>query len=223
MGGPEPRDDWLHSPYFIFFRGGAKLTDEEVLAHFELSSYSRTPLASMSRTHAMITEVGEWTLLADDWLYTLWYQPCKWSAIERLAQDRDLFAWSVGECDHSFDFCLYRNGQLVRKHVVEAPNMSDQVVTVDFGEPLPGEAEIFSSTEDSGVHLRRLTEALGIDARVSRDSMRVYWNQLTPLMFQGAACDVAGRTSDGQKEGGTALSARLGRFLQSWLRKIASR
>jgi hypothetical protein len=180
LAGPEIFDGRLHCPHFIYFRGGTKLSDEQILAHFELSSYFRAKSYSEFATYAVIANSGDWTVLADDWLYTLWHQPSKRTAIETLAEERDLFAWSVGDCDRSFDFYLYRCGQLVRKHVVESPRFTDQIVTADFGERLPSETELLASNLDISIKLDLLTRSLGIDTAVSQDSLRVYWKPRKP-------------------------------------------
>src|SRR4029079_5465413 len=82
---------------------------------------------------------GPWTLLADDWYYTLWHLKSTQLAIASLAARHDVFACSVGECDHSFDFIYYKNGQLIRKYVVVYPSFTRREVVEDFGDPLPGE------------------------------------------------------------------------------------
>ncbi|MBA4019343.1 MAG: hypothetical protein C0483_19425 [Pirellula sp.] len=174
MSRPNIFDDRLHSPHFIYFRGGIKLTDENILAHFNLTKHHRVFEIDDATTYVIITDAGEWTMIADDWLYNLWHMPSTKTALGSLGKNREVFAWSVGDCDESFQFCLYRSGKLVRNYVVDSPNYNDQIVKVDVGEALPSETELFASDLETGEKLNRLTISLGIDPRVSRDSLRIY-------------------------------------------------
>ena len=164
----------LHSPFFIYFRRDPPLTDEQILSHFGLTEHVSVEQLSGYHTYVVIMDVGEWTLLADDWHYHLWHQRSTKPAIATLAQQRDVFAWSIGDSDDSFAFCLYLDGQLLREYIVDSPNYNDQVVRVDFGEHLPLESMLrftrFSLAED----LHRLAAELGIRPQFAVDKLRLF-------------------------------------------------
>lgn len=172
MQQPSIFNDRLHSPFFIYFRRDPQLSDEQILAHFGLGRYERVSLLPKTATYAVITDAGDWTLLADDWLYRLWHMPTTRNAIESLGQKRDVFAWSVGDCDESFEYMFYRGGELVRQLTVDSPNYSDQVVRRDFGDKLPLESELHDLPIEHKID--RLCSDIGIVTAVTRDGLRLY-------------------------------------------------
>jgi hypothetical protein len=171
---PQIFDGQLHAPFFIYFRRIPRLTDEQILAQFGLTTYRYTKKLQPSSTYAVIADAGEWTFLADDWLYQLWHLPSTRPAIESLATTRDVFAWSVGDCDQSFEYCLYRNGIRVRQYIVDSPSFSDQVIRVNFGEVLPFESELLSADLEITDKMNQFSAYLGINTIVTQDMLRVY-------------------------------------------------
>jgi hypothetical protein len=171
---PQIFEGRLHAPYFIYFRRVAKLSDAQILAHFGLTTYRLTEKLQRSSTYAVIGDAGEWTLLADDWFYRLWHMPTTRPAIESLAKEGEVFAWSVGDCDQSFDYCLYRDGRLVRQYMVDSPHFSDQVIRTDFGERLSFESELLSSDLSIEEKMNQFTSQLGINPFVTQDMLRLY-------------------------------------------------
>lgn len=113
-------------------------------------------------------------MLADDWLYQLWYMPSKRATIEALAKSRDLFAYYVGECDLSYGYQLYRNGQLAREFIVDSPRFNDQVVTTDFGERLVFEPRLLVDDEAIDEKLFEFAANLGIEPFVTHEMLRLY-------------------------------------------------
>ena len=174
MDYPQIFNGHLHAPFFIYFRRTPRLTDEQILAQFGLTSHRYTTKLQLSSTYAVIADAGEWTLLADDWLYHLWHMPSTRRAIESLATTHDVFAWSVGDCDLSFEYCLYRNGTRVRQYIVDSPGFSDQVIRVNFGEILSFESELLSADLEITDKMNRFSTNLGINTIVTRDMLRVY-------------------------------------------------
>lgn len=165
-------DGRLHSPFFIFIRQPHGYSEAEILARFELSSYQRTTASSFRGRHAIMCDAGDWTMLADDWYYTLWHMKTTRPAIEAIAEYHELYACSEGDCDRSFDFLHYHKGRLVRKYVVSSPSFSDRVVAHDFGTPLPGEAALL---KDDGYNIGiELAATLGIQTRFTHEELRVY-------------------------------------------------
>ena len=111
----------LHSPAFIFVRRPHEFADADLLTRFGLHNYERTESVPQFERYAILADAGTWTLLADDWHYTIWHMPTTGPTIEDLASTHDVFACSVGDIDRSFDFVYYRNAALVREYVVSDP------------------------------------------------------------------------------------------------------
>src|SRR5262249_33388438 len=84
------------------------------------------------------------------WYYTLWHMRSTRPTLQALGRSCDVFACSIGDCDHSFDFVYYRGGRLVRQYVVEDPDFRGGRVVENTGEPLPGEAAAFGSRTSWG-------------------------------------------------------------------------
>lgn len=115
---------------------------------------------------------GGWLMLADDWYYTLWHKQSTRPAIGSIGASHEVFAYSVGEGDRSFDFVHYQNGKLARAYVVESPNYSDRIVVENIGTPLPGETALLREDGDNiGI---QLAETLGIKTRFKDDELRIY-------------------------------------------------
>src|SRR4051794_24185869 len=93
----------LHAPYFIFLRCADKYSDLEILRQFMLLKYRPTALPAIDR-YAIIANDTQWTMIADDWFYTMYHMPSTRLAVELLAKDFDVFTCAVGDSDHSFEF-----------------------------------------------------------------------------------------------------------------------
>lgn len=165
---------YLHAPFFIFINCGGAYSDADLLRRFGLTGYKRIPEPSDSRRCVYLTQDKQWTHIADDWSYELWHRPAIWGAIAEIAKDYDVFACSVGDCDHSWEFICYRHGRLLRKHVVEDPNFTrGGIVVEDFGIPLEGEADAMKRSDELETVLAIAT-SLGIDVNHSSKEIRVY-------------------------------------------------
>ena len=179
----------LHAPYFIFLRCAGKYSDAELLAKFVLGAYRPATAETPPRgRYAVFADDGQWTLLADDWYYTLWQQPDARSTIEALANECDIFACSVGDCDRSFDFFYYRQSQLVRKYVVADPHCRGGTVVQNVGYPLPAEAAALQLEDETEIVLT-IAASLGIKTNYTEQQVRIYVpteEQTTKLSLAGA-------------------------------------
>jgi hypothetical protein len=165
-------DGQLHSPFFIFVRQPHGLSDVQILALFALDAYERTSQPTRHGRHAIMSDGLGWTMLADDWYYTLWHLKTTRPAINELAKRNELYACTEGDCDRSFDFAHYKNGQLTREYVVRSPHFSDRQVVKNWGAPLPGEAGLL---EKDGHNIGiELAAKLGIKIRFTMDELRIY-------------------------------------------------
>jgi hypothetical protein len=163
----------LHTPYFIFLRCGGNYSDRELLNQFGLNTYRPTKAPQRFMDYAILANDGEWTLIADDWHYTLWHMPSTRPTLATLGQTFDVFACSVGDSDRSYDFVYYRGSQLVRKFVVADPDYRGGVVVEKFGEPLPGESAAFKKDGELEIVLG-IAASLGIKTDYTERDCRVY-------------------------------------------------
>jgi hypothetical protein len=163
----------LHAPYFIFVRGEGRYSDAELLRLLGLSAYRLTKSPQGLGRHAILAVDGPWTMIADDWFYTLWHMPSTRPALHELGQSCDVFAASVGECDHSFDFVYYCGGRPVRRYVVADPDFRGGSVVENTGEPLPGEAAAFRESDELRIVLG-VAASLGIRTGYTARDIRVY-------------------------------------------------
>lgn len=163
----------LHAPYFVFLRCTGRYSDEDLLDRFGLLSYRPTRSVRRHGPYAILADDGEWTMIADDWYYTLWHLKTTRPALEVLAESCDVFACSVGDCDHSFDFVYYRDSHLVRRYVVADPDFRGGSIVENVGEPLPGESTAFEQTDEMNIVLN-IAASLGIKIDYSDRDIRVY-------------------------------------------------
>lgn len=163
----------LHTPYYIFVRCCGTRSHGHLLRRLGLSDYRRVLEPPRFGPYAILADAGDWTLIADDWLYTLWHRPTTRPAIAALAEHHDVFACSVGDCDRSFDFVYYRNSRLVREYVVDDPHFRGGEVVENFGEPLPGEADSFQNTGELAIVLG-IAASLGIKTHYAEQDIRIY-------------------------------------------------
>lgn len=138
----------IHAPYFIFIDGGTVYSDEEAMKLLGIEGFAASSRLEFPNHFLHITDDGRWLHVVDDWLYTQWHSKTIRGRIAKLATKHDIFTCSVGDTDHSFDFEYYRGGVLVRRYVVEDPSYDGGAVTVDFGNPLPGEATAFEHSDE---------------------------------------------------------------------------
>jgi hypothetical protein len=161
----------LHAPYFIFVAG--RHSDADLLRHFGLPTYRLSGSAQRLRRYAILADDRQWTMIADDWFYTLWHMPSTRPAVRALGQVCDVFACSVGDCDHSFDFEYYRDSQLVRHYVVEDPEIRGGRVVINKGKRLPGEKAAFREGDELNIVLG-VAASLGIRTDFTDRDIRIY-------------------------------------------------
>ncbi|MBN8599778.1 MAG: hypothetical protein J0M26_24325 [Planctomycetes bacterium] len=168
-------DGRLHTGHCIYFRRDPPLSDQQILAHFGLRNYLRADSLPKTCTYAVLADIGDWVLLADDLLYRLWNTPTTALAVESLAESRDVFTWSVGDCDMSFGYRIFKNGELIRDYAVDSPHFVDQLVRTDFGVAMTSELELLVSDLQIELKVGGIGELLGINPFVSREMLRLYY------------------------------------------------
>lgn len=163
----------LMAPYYIFVRARNRTPDAEFLRMLGLSDYRPTPTIPPCSPHACLADDGTWTMIADDWTYTVWHMPSTRPTLRALAQTCDVFACSVGDCDESFDFDYYEGGSLVRRYRVYDPDFKGGRLIEDDGAPLPGEAAAFMATNNLRIVLE-IADSLGIRTDYRPEEIRRY-------------------------------------------------
>ena len=157
----------------IFMNSVGQYSDAELLGEFGITKAKPINEPPERGPHATFCTCKSWTVLIDDWYYSLWHSETTRPAIRRLAQNMDIYACSVGECDNSYDFIYYRNGARVREYVVVDPDMKSSIVKVDFGDPLPGETETLAE-DDPCFGMLTIPVALGIPVPANNNEYRLY-------------------------------------------------
>lgn len=164
--------DHFHSGFFIFIRHPHGYSDADILARFHLVAYRRSLHVARLDRYAAVSDDGEWTMLADDLYYTLWHMSTTQSAIEDIAKYHDVFVCLEGDCDRSFHYTYFRNGQPARRYEVSSPRYSDRIVVHSTGPLLPGESTLL---ENDGDYIGlALAETLGIKAHLTIADLRIY-------------------------------------------------
>ena len=168
-------DGNLHTGHCIYFRRDPLLSDDQILTHFGLRDYLRVESLPKTCTYSVIADIGDWVLLADDLLYRLRNTPTTVQAVESLARSREVFTWFVGDCDMSFGYRIFKNGELIRDYGVDSPHFNDQIVRTDFGALMPSESELIASDLSNEQKMSRICRLLGINPIVSREMLRLYY------------------------------------------------
>ncbi len=160
------------SPYFVFIRD-TSLTDLDILNALGLPGYVGIDSVDNRFDYLAIGRDSQWTHLADSWGYTHWFSSDFKDAVIALASTRDVFSFSVGDSDDSFDFQLTRRGVVVRHFVWDCPGFSGGQLGEEFGERLPAEDTI-ACGKDALPGLWRVASALGIESDYSRVPIKLY-------------------------------------------------
>jgi hypothetical protein len=173
MSQPFLRHHSLYSPYFIFVQAVGVYSDIVLLHQLGISSVVRDFTPAQLTRSVFVTEDQKWLHVADDWSYTLWYTTSVRAAIANLAMRHDIFACSIGDIDHSFDFTYYHDARLARHYCVEATSYEQRSVVTDVGKPLPYEVEAMQAGDEFDIVLT-IAQALGINTRHDLQAIRTY-------------------------------------------------
>jgi hypothetical protein len=159
----------------IFFRKPVAYSDDALLGRLGIEGYLFDPTPEDSSRYVLVTEDREWVHILDDLSYSMWHTPSVHEAIPHLSHEFDIFMYTVGDADNSYEFAYYREGRLARRCVVDDTTwgQSEGVVVEDNGEPLPLELT-GPRDSDNWMWMRSIAGSLGIDLRHRRDQIRAY-------------------------------------------------
>ena len=176
MDKPKIIDGLLHAPFFIYVKCRQQLSDKELLKRLNLSSYKDKYLPGYKKKRLYITHDKNWSHIADDWCYNLWHSQSIRGSISELSKEFNVFTCSVGDCDHSYDFSYYENGEIKRNYVVDHPEINNPKVTIDEGHPLSGEVKAFKKKDEFKIILT-LAKSLGINTDYKRLNIKTYYSK----------------------------------------------
>jgi hypothetical protein len=160
------------SPYFVFVKS-IEMTDRGILEALRLPAYVRIPSMEHRFDYLAIGRDSHWTHVADNYGYTHWHSKDFRDAVSELAARLEVFSFSVGDSDMSFDLQLYRSGHLVRRFVWEDRDYSGGRLQEQFGSPLEFETTI-PCGKDPLDGLWRVASALGIECDYTKLNLMLY-------------------------------------------------
>ena len=149
------------SPFQIYIRCAGRYGVRELPKLLGLNYKFCEHAPNQGDACAIVCEVDGWLMLGDDVTYTLWRNKELRSEVARVASQYDVFMFSVGDCDRSFDFVLYRDGKLLREIQVESPQLMERVLSNEYGDQLDGKMDL-REIDDVGVYIGGKASRLGI-------------------------------------------------------------
>lgn len=165
----------VHSPFFLFVRNEPVPSDSDILDAIGRRSYRPVaPDAIHHRPHLAIGHTHEWTMVADDWLYTLWHAERQAKAIEAFArQVEEAFVCRWPDVDETFAFSLWRDGDCVRSYDLIQEGWTGPIRLEESGARLPIETEELA-LKSADERLGAICGALGYVAAEAIGTFRVY-------------------------------------------------
>jgi len=163
-------------PFVIFLRANHEYSDIELLSFFGLSAYQRYEPATLVRPDCWVVlgDAGQWTMLADDYRYTLWFMKTTRPALELLAERHGVFWCCIGDCHLDVEFVFYQNGDIARRFEF----YDDRGVKEDIGTPMAGEATLLKSEMHHWRLPLELPKSLGIEVDLVYKNLRIYGQHL---------------------------------------------
>lgn len=165
----------IHSPLFVFVRNESTPADSRILDALGHGSYQLAELDDPGhRPYVVIGHTSEWTMVADDWSYTLWQAEPQAKAIEALARRaKEAFVCRWPDVDDTFAFSLWRDGDCVRSYELIQEGWTGPVRLEESGVPLPIETEDIA-VKSADERLRAICGALGYVADDAVGTFRMY-------------------------------------------------
>lgn len=166
----------VHSPFFVFIHHSPRPSDKSILKALGCRSYR---LVAPGKTHhdgrhLVIGHTEEWTVVADDYYYTLWHSEKDTHKIESYVQSlAEAFVCRWPDVDETFSFSYWKDGECVRSYALVQDGWVAPIRREESGERLPIETdELASMPVDE--QLRLICKELGYVAADAIGSFRVY-------------------------------------------------
>ena len=156
----------LHSYHVVFVRLRGKMSDQEVLRAMGLVGLKvLDPVEQIQLVgpgHVFLARSSGWLHVAGDWMQTLDRALGDRQVLRDLSVSADVVELIIGDCDQSYKYSVWKDGELRRRRVVESPGFTDRVLTEDVGELLPNESPELLENAGGKVQAKVL-EWLGIE------------------------------------------------------------
>lgn len=164
----------LHSPHFIYLNDPT-MRYRKVLKQLGIPHAVRLPqrVSGLLVYGVYVTRCDHWIHVAEGWDYTLWHREDRFDLLQWISLTCDVFTFSVGESDASYDFALFQGGSVRRLQEVRSPRYSDRVLHRSIGDPLPCESEALWQSDGSAIGFR-IAQSLGIDLEVQDRPLYTY-------------------------------------------------
>lgn len=171
-------DHFRFLPYRIYVRSEEDDYEDILFAlHLHdwesLSNHVHELEADPKSRYFYTTHLDDWMHILDD-CYTLWYDKEIRGRILELSNEFEILTCSMGDQDMSFDFHLFKGGQLQREYVVDSPGYSDRVLRTNTGTPLPGERDALAKKNSEDI-INAIVHNYGIRTNYSEARIYGYW------------------------------------------------
>ena len=165
----------VHSPFFLFIRHSPNPSDQDILDALGLDAYGLIePDDIHHRPHLVIGHTDNWTVVADDYSYTLWHSERTTHAIATYAaRVEGAFICRWPDVDETFAFSVWRRGECVRSFDLVKPGWSEPVTLEESGQKLEIETEELAS-QSAEDRLKTISGELGFVASDAIGTFRVY-------------------------------------------------
>ncbi len=160
------------APYFVFLKR-TDLEDAELLNRFGKASYKPSVKNDVTAEYLAIGRDSDWIHIADNFSYSHWHSKEFRSPVKELTKESDVFIFSVGDTDMSFEFAFFSDGKLIRSVVWEDPEMDGGFLKKQKGNPLNSEQAI-PRGKDPLKGLWALAAEQGINTDFEKVKLRVY-------------------------------------------------
>lgn len=165
------------SPHYTCIKAGFILSDEEILKRLGLDDFRKEIKPSdninLSLNYIYITEDHDWLYILDNWAYEIWHRNFFREKLIELSTDFEIYNFSVGDADDSFDFLYLVNGKIKRKYVVTDPYYKGGKVDINIGESFPIE-EMALAIKDHYQKLKLISTTFGISLTFDKENVRVF-------------------------------------------------
>ncbi len=172
---------YLHTPNMIFIRSYNVIPDEDFIKLLGLPNYKKAPPPLPSDgSHIVFGNDDEWTHIADDFNYTLWWDDPKTNkAVASLSKTFDVFRCSNGDIDESFEFEYFKDGSLARKMIFDHDIFKkEENILVNIGNKLASEPlELSGLKAEANDMFPSITKALGIKKITDPTLLRFYLHE----------------------------------------------
>ena len=165
----------LHSPFLFFFSHSPLPSDQAILQALGLDEYKLIEAEDIHhRPHVVIGHTDNWTVVADDYYYTLWHSERTTHAIETYAATlNDAFICRWPDVDETFAFSLWRRGTCLRSFDLIQEGWTGPVRFEESGEKLEIETDELAQL-GAWQQLESISSELGFVAGNADGTYRVY-------------------------------------------------